>query len=331
MNRQVDSKRGSSLRSCRPRALFTTVLLASALGAGIVAAAEPRPSNTVTSVTFESRDGTPLHASLWRAERPIAGLLMIHGMQSHAGWFEVSGTADEVARWGVTVLAYDRRGSGRSGGPLGHVPSAEAFLEDLAAAHEELARVLAEQGAPDVPLHALANCFGTRILLPYLQGHPAAFRSAVLTAPATKMSRAADYRAATKLRVIFAAAERRFPTPLEDQLFVSSGPFLEWIRDDSLSLREVTAGFLRATRTITGRMKKAGRKIETPLLVVLGSRDAMVVNAKIRSDFVARYRGPVEVLELDSEHYIDFTDQQPALAAAIVEWVRAHSAGRAGR
>jgi alpha-beta hydrolase superfamily lysophospholipase len=311
--------------SSRWLAGWIAMLAAGPLAAGPVAAAEPRDSSPALSVAFESRDATPLRASLWRAHQPVAGLLVVHGMQSHAGWFEVSTTADEIARAGVTVMAYDRRGSGRSGGTPGHIDSADLFLEDLAAARTALTRELTSHGAVDVPLHLLANCFGTRIVLPYLHAHPESFRSAVLTAPAIRMSRAADYTFGTKLHILFAAREQRFPTPLEDELFVSSGPFLDWIRGDVLALRQVTAGFLRSTSQITRRMKKAARAIDTPMLVVLGSRDAMVINESIRSDFVARYRGPIEVVELDSEHYVDFTDQQPALAAALIDWLLARS------
>lgn len=311
-----------------PRWLLRSIaalLAASLIAARPVAAAAPRNSSSATYAAFESRDGTPLRASLWRADQPNAGLLIVHGMQSHAGWFEVSATAGEISRAGVTVLAYDRRGSGRSGGTPGHVDSADEFLEDLAAARSALTRELAERGAADAPLHVLANCFGTRIVLPYLQAHPESFQSAVLTAPAIRMSRAADYAFGTKLRILFADRERRFPTPLEDELFVSTGPFLDWIRGDTLALRQVTAGFLRSTSQITRRMQKAARAIDTPMLVVLGSRDAMVINETIRSEFVARYRGPIEVVEFDTEHYVDFTDQQPALASAVIGWLQARS------
>src|SRR5687767_3354704 len=144
-----------------PRWLLRSIaalLAASLIAARPVTAAAPRDSGSAVSAAFESRDGTPLSASLWRADRPNAGLLIVHGMQSHAGWFEVSATAGEIAQAGVTVLAYDRRGSGRSGGPPGHVDSADVFLEDLAAARNALTRELAEHGAADVPLHVLANC-----------------------------------------------------------------------------------------------------------------------------------------------------------------------------
>jgi len=62
--------------------------------------------------------------------------------------------------------------------------------------------------------------------------------------------------------------------------------------------------------------------------VVLGRGDAMVRNDRIVRRFVRRYHGPIERLELDSEHYVDFTDRQPELVAAVIDWVRAQSARR---
>lgn len=136
------------------------------------------------------------------------------------------------------------------------------------------------------------------------------------------MSRRADYGLADRLRVLAAPGDRRFRTPLSDELFVSSGPALDWIRADPLALREVTARFLRSAFALTRRMTRAAPLLDLPMLVILGRRDAMVVNQRIRSDFVDRYRGPIEVVELDAEHYVDFTDQQPALAASVRDWIR---------
>lgn len=310
--------------------VIAAVAMAVASGTG-AATASPAQPVAVEGVTLESRDGPALHSSLWRAARPAAGLLIVHGLESHAGWFERSGTPAQLAAAGITVLAYDRRGAGRSGGARGHATSAAEFLDDLEAAHAELARILAAQGAAGVPLHALANCFGTRILLPYAERHPGAFASLVLTAPAAKMSRAADYGPGEKLRILLSPAERRFATPVEDELFVPEGPALDWIRADPLALREVTAGFLRATARLTREMRRAARRLDTPALVVLGKEDAMVDNTAIRSGFVARYRGPIEVLELDAAHYVDFTERQPELAAALVAWIHRHGAEGSAR
>jgi alpha-beta hydrolase superfamily lysophospholipase len=269
------------------------------------------------ALALTSADGTPLHASFFPAQRPRAGLLLVHGLQSHAGWFEASGTARELADAGISCLAYDRRGSGRSAGMTGHADSADDFLMDLEAGVTALRRELPS----GVPMHALANCFGARAVLPYAAEHPEAFRSLILTAPATHMSRQASYRLGQKLSVLLAEAETYVPTPLQDEYFVSTGPWLDWIRRDAFSLRYVTAEFLRSANRLTRRMQAAIPRLRIPLLVVLSRRDVLVDNEAIRERFFAPYAGPKQLVEYDTEHYVDFTSVRPDLESRLEEWV----------
>ncbi len=289
----------------------------------------PAKSEGVVSLKITSPDGTLLHASVMEAEDPVAGLLLVHGMQSHSQWFEVSGTLAALSDAGISCLAYDRRGSGRSGGKKGHAKSAEQMLEDFETALKALREILAQSGNPDVPLHVLANCFGTRITLPYLTREPDAFQSAILTAPATRMTRKADYGKRQRARILLAPPSRYFKTPLEDSYFISSGPALEWIENDELSLRRVTAGFLRSAQKLTKEMRRAALTLTIPFLVVLGTHDEMVKNDAIRAEFVHNYKGPIRVVEYDAEHYIDFTSFQPELADEIVLWITQRSSREA--
>ena len=282
--------------------------------------------SSAESVSFASADGTRLHGSLFRAEHPVAGLLLVHGMQSHAGWFEAAGTADELTAARITCLAYDRRGSGRSGGKRGHAASPDDMLEDLDAAYQELKNVLLVTGSTEAPIHVLANCFGTRIVLPYAAEHPDSFRTIVLTAPATHMSARADYGKLERLGVLLSPRTRRMATPLKDEYFISKGPWLQWIENDPYALREVTAGFLKSSQRLTKRMNRAADTVTDPLLVVLGQRDMMVNNEKIKKRFVANYPGPVEVVEYDEEHYIDFTAARPEFARDLTAFLLKHSA-----
>jgi alpha-beta hydrolase superfamily lysophospholipase len=66
-------------------------------------------------------DGVNLHYLHWRSgsSPPWAVLIFLHGMASHAGWF--GETATHLNQHGVAVYGPDRRGSGRSGGPRGHL------------------------------------------------------------------------------------------------------------------------------------------------------------------------------------------------------------------
>jgi alpha-beta hydrolase superfamily lysophospholipase len=276
---------------------------------------------THRALRIESRGGVKLHASLFPAQRPQAGLLLVHGLQSHAGWFEAAGTAAGLAAAGIACLAYDRRGSGRSDGVRGHAESAEDFVADLAAGERALRSEL-PRGAS---VHVLANCFGARAVISHAAEHPEAFRSLVLTAPATHMSRRASYGLARKLEILLSPARRLVPTPLHDEDFVRAGPWLDWIRCDERSLRTVTARFLRSANRLTRRMQAAIPHLRAPMLVVLSTRDVLVDNDAIRERFFEPYAGPKELVEYDTDHYVDFTDARPDLECRIAAWVLRHS------
>jgi alpha-beta hydrolase superfamily lysophospholipase len=264
-----------------------------------------------------SAGGLRLHASLFPAQRPRAGLLLVHGLQSHAGWFEASGTAAGLADSGITCLAYDRRGSGRSEGLPGHADSAADFLADLEAGAAALRREL----PPGASVHVLANCFGARAVLAFAAEHPEAFHTLILTAPATHMSRRASYGLTRKLGILLSPSHRYVSTPLHDEDFVRAGPWLDWIRRDERSLRYVTAGFLRSANRLTQKMRAALPCLRTPLLVVLSRHDVLVDNTAIRERFFEPYAGPKELVEYDTDHYVDFTSAQPELERRLAAWV----------
>jgi len=270
------------------------------------------------TLPLRSADGTLLHASVFAGARATAGLLLVHGLQSHAGWFEASATARELADAGICSLAYDRRGSGRSSGPSGHAKSAADFLMDLDAARAALRREL----GPSAPVHLLANCFGARAALVYAAERPGAFASLILTSPATHMSRQASYGLGAKLRIALAPGRTAFPTPLRDEYFVSGGPWLSWIRRDPLALRSVSAGFLRSASRLTRRMWAAIPRIRTPLLVILAHRDQIVDNRAISSSFFETWSGPRRLIRYDVDHYVDFTEARSELARDLERWLR---------
>ena len=57
-----------------------------------------------------------------------AGLIFLHGIASHGAWF--AETAAFLAEHGIAVYAPDRRGSGLSGGPRGHISGYEQAIAD---------------------------------------------------------------------------------------------------------------------------------------------------------------------------------------------------------
>ena len=61
---------------------------------------------------FVTRDGLKLPVRHWDAPQPIAVIVALHGMSDYSNAFDMPGTW--WAAHGITTLAYDQRGFGRS-------------------------------------------------------------------------------------------------------------------------------------------------------------------------------------------------------------------------
>jgi alpha-beta hydrolase superfamily lysophospholipase len=82
--------------------------------------------------TVAAGDGIELFMRRWPApeERPRRGVvLIVHGLGEHSGRYEhVAAALNDM---GIEAVGYDQRGHGRSGGPRGGIPHADALVDDL--------------------------------------------------------------------------------------------------------------------------------------------------------------------------------------------------------
>ncbi len=313
-----------SIRTMKSQVSALAMIPALAVGMAVTAmsapslASEAIPYAVGESVTIKNNAGQNLHALVFKAEETKALMVALHGMQSHSGWF-MSGP--ELAENGITTVAFDRRGSGLSEGLRGHADSAEDFLVDLKAA-VDYAKAL----APGKPIHLHANCFGVRTAIPYLSywDRRGDIKSIIMTSPGTSMSPAADFTLSEKLCIkwiimgfasdncqALMANEDYVLSPLKDELFVSRGPWLEqFVKTDKLAVRMLTPEFLLATNALSTWMNAAltDGSFKTPMLVVLGDGDKMVLNNKIINELVKPHKGKKQVLQLPCEHGFEFCD-----------------------
>jgi alpha-beta hydrolase superfamily lysophospholipase len=79
--------------------------------------------------TQKTEDGLSIYFQGWQTEKDPKGAIgLIHGLGEHSGRYsQWAGWLNEA---GYSVLSYDLRGHGKSGGPRGHVNSFEDFLRD---------------------------------------------------------------------------------------------------------------------------------------------------------------------------------------------------------
>src|SRR5688572_22721558 len=101
-----------------------------------------------------SDDGTKLAVRVAGKSGTHTPLLMLHGLQSHSGWFVQSQTF--LANLGFPVYAMDRRGSGRSEGARGECTDFHQMAVDVRAVANH-ARSVHETDQVNV----FGHCFGT--------------------------------------------------------------------------------------------------------------------------------------------------------------------------
>ena len=122
--------------------------------------------------------GYDVVAQLWRPERPVATLLVLHGYYDHMGLYR------HVVDWGLqmgfAVLACDLPGHGLSSGPRASINEFEEYQAVLEALLHEAGELHLPQ-----PWHLLGQSTGAAIALDYLLAHPekSALGRGILLAP----------------------------------------------------------------------------------------------------------------------------------------------------
>lgn len=251
----------------------------------------------------------------WPHPSPRASLVLLHGLQSHAGWFAEA--AEGLVQRGFAVYALDRRGSGCSPAARGDVTSRSEWLDEVAAVVQQ-----AEADYPDVPTHLVGHCFGANIALASLLTLRLPARSLVILAPGLALR--AEYSLWTRIRIGVCALLRpqaRFPVPLRDERFTRDPEVLDWIRQDPLAVRYVTARCLLQIRNLNRGIRRRLPTLHVPVLVLEAQRDRISDNPRNRAALQRALGDRCEFRSFDAEHFLLAEPCCEAVLDALAEWV----------
>ena len=131
----------------------------------------------VLQSSWQDATGTSIHTQDWETDgRPRAVVAVVHGLGDHiARYAEVGET---LTRAGFTLMGFDLRGHGRSGGRRGHTPSYETFLQDV---DEQLGRIRAKH--PRAPIFLYGHSMGGGIVLNYALRRRPKLKGIIATSP----------------------------------------------------------------------------------------------------------------------------------------------------
>lgn len=230
----------------------------------------------------------------------LGGVLYLHGIQSHSGWFLES--ARRLAEAGLCVLMPDRRGSGRNREARGDAPSAERLIRDVCEAASHLRKIV-----PSIaPIHLLGVSWGGKLALAAVMHLPSRPASVVLVAPGLFPRVGLTVRERLLAAMSLFGRNARLPIPLDDPaLFTADPAWQGFIRQDPERLREVTGRFCLASRRLDALARRACPGCGVHLF--LAGRDR-IIDTEQTARWARRALGDVAHLHMfpDAEHTLEF-------------------------
>jgi alpha-beta hydrolase superfamily lysophospholipase len=283
--------------------------------------AEPA-SPAYRTATHTAGDGYVWHYRHYAAPGPPrAHVVCIHGIQSHAGWYEYSCT--RLARAGFDVYFLDRRGSGMNEQVRGDAPGFRRLLADLT----EFLQTL-RAGEPQRKVFLVAISWGGKLGAALQRRHPGLVDGLALLCPGFFPRVRPTLR--QRLGIVWARLTnpgRRFAIPLNDpELFTATPRWQQFLRDDPCSLREATARLLIESVRLDGYLRVVPAHVRVPVLVLLAGRDRIIDNARTRH-FVDRFAAADrEIIEYpDAHHTLEFEPDPDRFVADLQRWLERQS------
>jgi alpha-beta hydrolase superfamily lysophospholipase len=253
-----------------------------------------------------------------------AHVVCVHGIQSHAGWYEYSST--RLAQEGYEVSFLDRRGSGMNEPGRGDAPSFRRLLDDIAEFLEKLPR-LGERGVP-VPVFLLAISWGGKLAVALQRRHPGLVDGLALLCPGFYPKVKPPLR--RRLAILFVRLIRPsklFPIPLNDpELFTATSRWQEFLRHDPLRLHKASARLLIESVRLDGYLRFVPRYVRMPVLVLLAEHDRIIRNDKTRR-YIDRFAtSEKEVIEYHGAHHtLEFEPDPEVFLKDLLAWLEKRS------
>jgi alpha-beta hydrolase superfamily lysophospholipase len=241
----------------------------------------------------------------------------VHGIQSHAGWYEFS--CQRLAEAGFAVSFLDRRGSGQNHEARGDTPSFRRLLDDIA----EFLRPMRHQ-EPSVPIFLGGISWGGKPVTALQRRHPGLCDGLALLCPGFRPQVRPSRKERLGIMLSRLVTPRRlFPVPLSDpQLFTANPRWQEFIRDDPLSIRRATARFFVESVRLDLYLRFALSYVRLPVLLMLAEHDRIIDNGRTRA-FVERFPSTdKEIHEYAGAHHtLEFEADPEPFLADLLHWL----------
>jgi alpha-beta hydrolase superfamily lysophospholipase len=268
--------------------------------------------------TIVGQDGLKLCLRSWRPERaPRAAVVLVHGFNSHSGYYAWVG--EQLAKKGLAVYALDLRGRGKSDGERFYVAKFGDYVSDVATTVD-----LAKSREGNLPFFLLGHSAGGVVSCLYTLENQAKLRGLICESFAFQVP-APDFALAV-LKGLSHLAPHAHVLKLKNEDFSRDPKVVAAMNADPLIEHEVqptltVAEMVRADE----RLKKEFSKITLPVLILHGTADkaAKPSGSKL---FHETAGSSDKTLKLYEGYYHDPLNDvgKEVVLADISSWIDAH-------
>lgn len=269
-----------------------------------------------TVLRIPTRDKIAVTVRLFGADGSRSPLLMVHGLQSHSGWFAQS--AAFVASLGHPVYVIDRRGSGLSQSQRG---DSKDFMEW--AADIEIVSSYATRNHRGRQIYLLGHCFGAIPAAVYAETHPLTVKGLILTTPGIYTHTSIPL--SQKLKILTTSSGKRdyyFPVPLDPDQFSELPEYEPFIASDPLSLRAVTGDLYWQIHRARKFIKANTNRLRMPVLIGFAGEDEIADNDKNRKWFNGiPATDKTEITYPDARHILEYSLERERYFEDLGYWL----------
>jgi len=247
-------------------------------------------------------------------------LVMLHGLQSHSGWFDQS--ASFIAKQGMPVYAMDRYGSGMSKAPRGGYRSLEEYIEDI----DSVAKHAMDKHKKN-SVHLLGHCFGAMLAVAYSCVNNYKIKS--LTLPTPAIFTKSDVTSLEKLKILWSKISRMdlmIPVPLEAEMMSDLDEYVSFVKSDKLSLHDASGRFFFEAAHMRNFIRRRSDSITAPVFMAFAENDPICRNDKNKLFFNSLLSDD-KILKIypRAQHILEFSVEKENFFKDLVAWLNRHN------
>ncbi|UCD56831.1 MAG: alpha/beta fold hydrolase, partial [Candidatus Hydrogenedentota bacterium] len=190
----------------------------------------------------------------------------------------------------------------------------------------DVARFVRSIKSPNQRVHVAALSWGAKLAAAVDMLHPGSFSTMTLIAPGIfpRVMPGIGERIAIAVDSLL-RPRALHPIPIEDEMFTSVPRYLEYIANDPLRLRKVTARFYLESVMLDRFLKKRGYQWTAPTQLLLAEHDAIIDNRRVQGMFESLNAQPKRInIYKGCNHSLQF-EKPGDVAKDIVNWMRTAS------